>query len=135
MRACDQLGVAGVLERAVEGAAQAHLGQTVGHLAGALATAAARGGQPVAQLGIVGVEAQADDMHGDAGKADRDLAAAQVVQPQRTRRGGCAHLTVDLVMIGQCPQLHPIAVRALGQFFGMQGAVGDDGMAMQVGVE
>ena len=61
-------------------------------------------------------------MHRDAGKADGDLAAAELVQPQVARGGGGARLAVDLVMIGQRPQLHAIGLGTFGQGFGLQGA-------------
>ena len=43
-------------------------------------------------------------------------------QPQVARGGGGARLAVDLVMIGQRPQLHAIGLGTFGQGFGLQGA-------------
>ena len=50
-------------------------------LAGARIATVPGGRQALAQAWVLRIEAQADDVHGDAGKADRDLAAAQVVAP------------------------------------------------------
>ena len=52
----------------------------------------------------------------------------------RRSRGGTV-LAADFVVVGQCPQLDAVGLGARGQLLGCQGAVGDDGMAMQVGVE
>ena len=59
MRARDQLRVADVPERAVEGTLDADLGQPGRHLASAHIAAAARGRQALAQTRVVGVEADA----------------------------------------------------------------------------
>ena len=44
-------------------------------------------------------------------------------------------LTTDFVVVGQRPQFDTIGGGALCQNFWRQGAVGDDGMAMQVSVK
>ncbi len=63
-----------------------------------------RVGQAVAQRGVVGVDAEADDVDGLAGEADRDLDAGQVVEAGCTRGGRCAVLATDFVVVGQRPQ-------------------------------
>ncbi len=52
----------------------------------------------------------------------------------RVRRRGGTLLTADLVVIRQGPKLDSVGSRAGGQLFRSEGAVGDDGVGMQVGV-
>ncbi len=134
MRARDQVGVADVLQRTLEAAGDAGLRQAVGHLERALAPAAARGGQAGLQRRIVGIEAQADDVHGDADEADRDLGAGEVGQAQRQRGVARALLAADLVVVGERPELHAVGLRACCQGFRRERAVGNGGVAVQVGV-
>jgi hypothetical protein len=131
----DQLGIADELERSFIGPVNADLGQPLGHFLRALAAAAARVVEALRHCGVVRIEAQADDVHRLAGKGHRDLGAGQVANPIGARRGGCAVLAAHLVVIGERPQLDPVGRRTRGQFFGRQGAVGDHGMAVQIGVE
>ena len=134
VRARDQGRVAHVLERAFVGAGDARLGQLLRHVAGARTATVARVGQALHQWRVVGVEAQPDDVDRGVGKGDRDFDAAQVVQPDGLGRCLCALLAAHLVMVGQRPEVHAAALGARGQFFGCQGAVGDDRVAMQVRV-
>ena len=134
MRARDQLGVADVLECALEGTADAHLRQARGHVVRALLTAASRARQSLAQRGVVGIEAQAEDVHGLAGKGDRNLGAGQVGHAQRVGGDACAVLAPDFVVVGQRPQLHAVGRGARGDRLGLQRAVGDGRVAVQVGV-
>ena len=85
--------------------------------------------------GVVGVEAQADDVHRLAGEGDRDLGAGEVLHAVRARGRGGAVLAADLVVVGQRPQFDAVGGGARGQLFGRQGAVGHHGVAMQVGVQ
>ena len=101
----------------------------------ALAAPVARGGQAARQLRVIGVEPQAHDMYRGIDKGDRDLHAREVVHAQCLGRRRGTVLAADLVVIGQRPQLHAVAMGARGQCLGRERAVGDDGMAMQVGVE
>ena len=93
------------------------------------------GGQAARQLRVIGVEPQAHDMYRGIDKGDRDLHAREVVHAQCLGRRRGTVLAADLVVIGQRPQLHAVAMGARGQCLGRERAVGDDGMAMQVGVE
>ena len=51
------------------------------------------------------------------------------------RTGTGRHQAAQLVVIGEGQNLHAIAVRALDDGLGRQGAVGDHRVAMQVGVD
>ena len=135
VRSRDELGVADVALCPFVGARDADLRQPFGHLARALAAAAARGRQAGIQGLVVGVEAQAHDVHGDAGEGDRDLGAGQVVHAQRQRRVACALLAAEFIVVGQRPQFHAVGMGALGQRFGGEGAVGDVAVAVEVGVD
>jgi hypothetical protein len=44
-------------------------------------------------------------------------------------------LATNLIVVGQRPELHAIRSGALGKFFRGQGPVGNDGVAMQVGIQ
>ena len=91
--------------------------------------------QALRQSGIVSVKAQADDVNGFTGKGDRNLGAGEV--RHALCLGGC-HRTVlaaNFIVVSQRPQFDAIGFGTLSQDFRRQGAVGDDGMAMQVGVE
>ena len=46
-----------------------------------------------------------------------------------------AVLAADLVVVGQGPEFDTVGRGALGERFGRQGAVGDDGVAVEIGVE
>jgi len=114
VRARDQLGVAHIAQCAFVGAPDAHLGQLARDLLRPLAASAARGRQALGQLRIVGVEPQADDMYRGVGKGDGDLHPSQVVHAQGVGGGHGAVLAADLVVVGQGPQLHTIAMRSGG---------------------
>ena len=79
--------------------------------------------QALAQLGVVSVKTQPDDVHRLAGKGDRDFSARQVMHALRLGRGSRALLAADFVMVRQRPQLHAVGMGALGQRFRGQGAV------------
>ena len=49
--------------------------------------------------------------------------------------GSGACLAADFIVVGQGPEFDAIVFGPLGQGFGCQGAVGDHGVAVQVGVE
>ncbi|MCY1374872.1 hypothetical protein D9M69_622430 [compost metagenome] len=74
-------------------------------------------------------------MNGGAGEGDRHLGAGDVAQPQRLGGRQRAGLATDLVVVGQRPEFHPVGLGALRERLGREGAVGDDGMAVEVGVE
>jgi len=95
----------------------------------------ARGLQPGAQRGVVGVEAQADDVHRHIGEGDRDLAAGQVVQAEFARSLRRPVLAADLVVVGQGPQLDALLTGAPRQHLGLQCAVRDGRVAVEIGVE
>jgi hypothetical protein len=134
MRAADQLRVADEFQRPLVGTADADRGQPGRHVARPRFAAAARGGQTLAQLGIVLVEAQADDVHHLAGEADRDFHPAQKGQTLGPRRSARARHAAHLVVVGQRPQLHPTGTRPRRQLLGLAGAVTHRGVAVQVGV-
>ena len=87
------------------------------------------------QSGIVGIKAQPDDMYRGAGKRDRNFGAGQIGHGVRVCCRRCAVLAADFVVVGQGPQLHAIALGAGGEVFGGEGAVRDNRMAMEVGVQ
>ena len=80
------------------------------------------------------VETQAHNVHRLVGKGDRNFSACEVGQALRTGRGQGAFLASHFVVVGQCPQFHAVGFGAFGQGFGGEGAVRDDGVAVQVGV-
>ena len=123
VRARNQLGVADELQRPFVGPFDAYLGQALRHFHGALFAAASRVAQTLLHVCIVGIKAQAHNVHGFAGKGDRDLGAGEVIQPLRPGGGGSPLLAADLVMVSQCPQLHAIGLGALCQGLRGQGAV------------
>ena len=135
MGARDQVGVADIAQRAFEGARDAHPGQRIGHRLRPHAAAATYLGQAGAQRFVVGIEAEAEDMHGLAGEGDRDFGAGEVLHAQAQRGVARALLAAGFVMVGQRPEFNPAGVGALGQGFGGQGAVGNVGVRMQIGVE
>jgi len=135
MGARDQFRVAHVFQRALIGTTDAHAGQPVRHLLGPLATATPGGAQAGGHAGVIGIEAEADDVHGDAGEGDGNLGAGEVVQALGMGRSAGAVLATDLVVVGQRPELHPVGFGARRQRLGRQRAVGHHGVAMQVGVE
>ena len=80
------------------------------------------------------VKAQAHDVHRLVGEGDRNFGASQVRQALRTGCGPSAVLPAYFVVVGQRPQFHTVGLGAFSQGFGGEGAVGDDGVAVQVGV-
>ena len=130
----DQFRVAHIAQGTLVGAGDAYGGELLGHVAGALVAPAARGGQALDQLRIARVKPQADDVHRGVGKRDGNLHAAHVGHAERLGRRERAGLPTHFVVVGQGPQVHTIGVGAGGQQFGREGAVGDDGVAVQVGV-
>jgi hypothetical protein len=135
VRARDEFGVADELQRAFVGAVDADLGQPLGHFLRALAAAAARVVQALRHRGVVGVEAQADDVHGFVREGHRDLGAGEIAHAVGAGRGGGAVLAADFVVVGEGPELDPVGGRARGQRFGRQCAVGDHGVAVKIGIE
>ena len=83
---------------------------------------------------VVGVEAEADDVHGGVGEGHRDLGAVEVGQAGRARRVARALLAAELVVVGQRPELDAVGLRARGERLGLERAVGDGGVAVQIGV-
>ena len=75
------------------------------------------------QGGVVGVKAEADDVHCLADKGHRDFDASQVVQPDSLGGCGSAVLAAGFVVIGQGPQLHALRFGAFSKGFRGQGAV------------
>ncbi|MDT4863942.1 hypothetical protein FQZ97_986770 [compost metagenome] len=80
------------------------------------------------------VHAQADDVHRDAEEGHRDLDACEVIHAHLTRSRHGTILSPEFIVVGQGPQLHAVGLGALRQRLGREGAVGDDGVAVQVGV-
>jgi hypothetical protein len=134
VRARNQLRVADILQRAFVGTLDAHLRQPRGHVARALLAATARARQALAQFGVLLIETQADDVHRFAGEADRDFGAGEVGHAVRMRRGAGALLAADLVVIGQRPQFDAVGRGARGEGLGLERAVGNRRVAVQVGI-
>lgn len=123
VRAGDQLGVAHKLERTFVGAVDAHLRKLRRHLLRPFAPPGARGGQPLGQSRVVGVETQAHDVHRVACKRDGNFGAREVGHALAACRSGGAVLAANFVMVGQGPKLHAIGLGAGGKFFGREGSV------------
>jgi len=87
------------------------------------------------ELGVVRIKAQPDDVDRFVGKGDGNFGAGEVGQRERACRGGGPVLSTDLVMVGEGPQFDPEVFCALGQDFGGERSVRDDGVAVQVSVE
>jgi len=100
-----------------------------------LAAPAACGEQARVHLGVIGIKTQADDMHGFMGKGDGDLRAREVGHAMSVGGSSGALLATNFIVIGQSPQFNAVARGAFSQSLGFEGAVGDDGMAMQVSVK
>ena len=131
----NQIRVAGVGERTFKTAVYADLGQTGGHVLGAIMSAAACGFQTGHQAWVIDIKTQTDDMHGVTGEGDRNFGTTQVTHAQGFGRSGSALLAADFVMVGQRPKFYPVGMRAGGEFLGRERAIRDDGVAMQVGVK
>ena len=81
------------------------------------------------------VDTQAHNVDGFSGKAHRNLHACDKTQPKRPRLARRGVDAADLVMVGQRQQLDAIGERARDHCFGLEPAVRDSGMAVQIGVE
>ena len=134
MGARDEIGVADVAQRPVVGAGNADLGELLGHLSRAGFAPAARRREPLDERSIVAVDAEADDVDRGAEEGDRDLDAAQVGQSGGAGGAARAPLAADLVVVGQRPELDAVRLGARRERFGLERAVGNGGMAVQVGV-
>ena len=135
VRACHRLRVFDIGQRTVQCTRDAGTRQAVGHLARALQTAAARGGKPCDQVGVVGIEAQPDDVHRFAGEGDRDLGAGEKAQPQVECSVACALQAGQFIVVGQGQQLDAVVVGTSNHVGRGHQAIGYRGMAMQVGVQ
>ena len=134
VRAGNQLRVAGIVQRALEGILDTDFGQAFGHFVRPRDAAIARGGQAAHQRAVLGVDAEADDVHRQAGKGDRDLHARQKRQADGPRGITGPMLSVDDVVVSERPQLDSVSLGARGQSLGGQRAVRHTGMAVQIGV-
>jgi hypothetical protein len=74
-------------------------------------------------------------VHRLAGEGDRDLGAGEVLHAVRVGRGGGAVLAADFVVVGQRPQFDAVGGGTRRQVLRRQRAVGNHGVAVQVGVE
>ena len=73
-------------------------------------------------------------MHGVVGKSDGNFGAREVGHALCAGSGQSAVLATHFVVVGQGPEFDPIGFGAFGQDFGGEGAVRDNGMAVQVSV-
>ena len=73
-------------------------------------------------------------MHRRVGEGDRDLDAGEIRQAGGVRRGARALLAAELVVVGERPELDAVGLGARGERLGLERAVGDGRMAVQVGV-
>jgi hypothetical protein len=131
VRARDQRRVAHVPERALVGAGNAGLRQLRRRARGRAAVARVR--QALHQLLIGRIEPQPDDVHRGVGEGDRDFDAAQVVHPWAWAAASARGWPPTSSWSVSAHRSTPPRARR-GQVFGCQGAVGDDGVAVQVGV-
>ena len=74
-------------------------------------------------------------MNGLASKGDRNFGTRQVVQALRLGRRRRTAQAANFVVVCQRPQLDAVGLGACRQRLGGQGAVRDNRMAVQVGVE
>ena len=131
----NQLGVAHIGQGALKGSCNADLGQSFGHFHGPLFSPAAGVAQTLQQGGIAGIKTQAHDMHRLANEGDGNFHAGQIAHAQRLSRRQGTRLAANLVVVGQCPELHAVGLGTLGECFGCEGAIGDHRVAREVGVE
>lgn len=94
-----------------------------------------QGGETGTQFGAPGIDAQAHDMDGLAGEGDRDLDARHEGQAMGAGDKLRGRDAAKFVVIGQREQLDAVGDRAQHQRFGLEPAVRDGGMAVQVDVE
>jgi hypothetical protein len=127
--------VAGKFEGTFIGAVNSRFGQSGRHFHGALPASAPGLNQAALQARVLGVKPQAHDVNRLADEGDRDFDASEVVQALGFGGCGCALLAANFVMVGKCPQFDAIGFGAGGQGFGGQSAVGDDRVAVEVGVK
>jgi hypothetical protein len=71
-------------------------------------------------------------VHGGVEEGHRDLDAVEVGQAGRARGVLRAPLAAELVVVGQRPELDAVRLRAGGERLGLERAVGDGGVAVQV---
>ena len=131
----DQLWVADKLQRAFVGPPDADFCQPSSHVHGALLAAAARGVQSVHHGGMGSVKAKADNVHRLAGKGHGHLGTRQKSNSIGFGGSSSALNAADFVVVGQCPQLYPVGAGARRERLGAKGAVGHNGVAVQVCVE
>ena len=59
----------------------------------------------------------------------------QIAHAQRLGRRASTRLTANFIVVGERPQLHTVGVGTCCQRLGRECSVGDNGVAMQIGVE
>ncbi len=134
MRARNHLGIGDVAQRASVRVRNAHGGQLFADRFRACRAAVARASEAFHQRRTLGIDIQADDMHGSRCPRHRNFDAAQITHAKLLRGGARFGLPADLVVIRQRPQRDAAGVRAARDVGGRELAVGDRGMAVQIGV-
>ncbi len=91
--------------------------------------------KPSTSAGVGVVKTQADDVHRFAREGDRNLGAGEVrAGPVLAGGSHGAGLSAHFIVVGQCPEFNAVVFGALGQHFGGERAVGDVGVAVEIGV-
>jgi hypothetical protein len=135
MCAGDQLGVTHVLERTFVSILNTDFGQTRTDFLGTLPTPAACGLQACLHGAVEGLKAEAHDVNGFMREGDGDFGAGEVGHAVLVCGGSSSDLAADFIMVGQRPEFDTVFGCAFGQRFGLHGAVRDDAVAVQVGIE
>ena len=128
-----QPGIVRVGYRTFQGSGNPRFMQRSGNSVRPFAAPGANLRQPGPQFGMLRIHAQADDMDGGAAPSDRYLHAIEEVHARGS--GGLARNgeARDVIVVGQGKKFDAVGMRARRDFGGAQQAIGDMGMAMQIG--
>ena len=101
----------------------------------AVVATATGGAQAFLHAGVLRVKTQTHNVYRATSKRYRYFGAMQIAHAQCLGGGAGTRLSANFVMVGERPQLHPVGVRTFGQRLRRERTVGDDRVAMQIGVE
>jgi len=132
MRAAYHLRIGGKSLRAFEAAGNTQFVERGGHFPRTLDAPAARRGKPGLQYAVGGIDAEADDVYGLAAPGHGNFNAVDelhaVLARGRVRRAQAA----GIIVVSQCEYLDAALGGACHQCGGSQGAVGKNGVAVQI---
>ena len=126
----NQVWITDVFQGALKGIGNTDLGQLGGDFMGATFTSGACGVQSCDQLGIGFVNSQTDNMHRLTGPGNRNLDPGNIGHPQFGGRRTGSRNTIDFIMVGKRPNLHPIGLGARGHLGWRERAVREGGVAV-----